>query len=590
MTLLELLTSGRIDDFNAKRGQRVTLDFFAADFAGLALAGADLSGANLEKADLSGADLTGAVLAKANLCGADLTGARLDRCVAIRAKLREAYLGGATAEGAEFSGADFCEADLTGFSAPKARFAGARFKDSVLTNGVFTEGEFSEARFANADLRGADFTGAQLATAELPRVNAAGARFVRANLTGARLAGAVMSGAYLAGADLTGADLTGADLMGAELTGANLDRADLSDVQVEPETLRAAKLPAAIVEPVGEGVGPTTTEDYHFEDPSVAVHGEAVAVFWENADSEETFTLRAVLSSPSSPFCGASHTLAIPVDQVLARGLLAAPSGFWCVVFVDRPAGVDLLAIPLDARVGFGTPCTVRLGYTPVVKPVLVPDEDGFLIYGIGRQGALSVHRFDGTTLVELMRAPAGTYRGFCGRLDPILLGKGGTVAAVRRDGIGRLMSAPAGYPGRLTASAYRGDSEQVALAWAGKGEKGLRFQVLGTETECVRIDPKAEVGAVDLRAVGDRWLLVYTRESAGEDEVTLPMAVWLPGGKPFPLLSGDERIDIEDVRLIPGSVARVAMLTLGEDLLVAEIGSDDARVLARFGEARAGR
>ena len=71
-SLLELLTAGQIDEFNARRGQRVTLDFFAADLAGLALAGIDLSGANLEKADLSGADLTGAVLAKANLSGADL--------------------------------------------------------------------------------------------------------------------------------------------------------------------------------------------------------------------------------------------------------------------------------------------------------------------------------------------------------------------------------------------------------------------------------------------------------------------------------------------------------------------------------------
>jgi hypothetical protein len=216
---------------------------------------------------------------------------------------------------------------------------------------------------------------------------------------------------------------------------------------------------------------------------------------------------------------------------------------------------------------------------------VLVPDGEGFLIYGIGRQGALSVHRFDGTVLHELMRAPAGTYRGFCGRLDPILLGKGGTVAAVRKDGIGRLMSAPTGYPGRLTSAAYRAEGEQIALAWAGKGEKGLRFQALGVDTEATRLDIKSDIGAMDLRSVGDRWLLVYTREATDDTDITHPMAVWMPGGKPFPLLDGPDRIDIEDVRLVPGDKPRVAMLTLGEDLVVVEVGAESATVVARFGD-----
>jgi uncharacterized protein YjbI with pentapeptide repeats len=586
LTLLELLTSGQIDGFNARRGARVTLDFFAADLSGLALAGADLSGANLEKADLSGADLSGAVLAKANLSGADLTGATLDRCVAIRARLREAYLGGAKAAEAEFSGADFSEADLTGLHAPRGRFAGARFKDAVLANAVLTGADFNEARFPNADLRGADFTEANLASAELLRANATGARFVKASLAAARLAGAVLKSCHLAGADLTGADLSGVDLTGADLTGANLDRADLFDVQADPETLRAAKLPAGFADTATSSADTGGTTDLHFEDPSVAVVGDTVAVFWENADAEDTFTLRAAISSPARPFHRASHALAIPVDQVLSRGVVPSATGFTCVVFVDRPAGVELQAMAFNQTTGFEAPRAVRLGYTPVVKPVLVPDEDGFLIYGIGRQGALSVHRFDGTALTELMRAPAGTYRGFCGRLDPILLGKGGTVAAVRRDGIGKLMSAPTGYPGRLTAAAYRAEGELIALAWAGRGEKGLRFQVLGADTECTRLDAQAEVGALDLRAVGDRWLLVYTREAADEDELTLPMGVWLPGGKPFPLLGALDRVDVEDIRLVAGATPRVAMITLGEDLLVAQVGADDARLVARFGEA----
>ncbi len=585
MTLFELLTAGRIDEFNARRGQRVTLDFFAADFAGLKLEGADLSGANLEKADLSGADLTGAILAKANLSGADLTGATLDRCVAIRARLREAYLGNARAPGGEFSGADFSEADLSGFTSEGGRFAGARFKDAVLANAVLTGGDFTEARFANADLRGADFTGAKLATAELARVNAQGARFVKADLSGARLGGAVLKNAHLAEANLTGADLSAADLTGADLSRANLDRADLFDVQADTETLRAAKLPAGVAETPTVAATSDDGVELHFEDPSVALSGNACAALWDNADADDVFTLRCIVSTSPRNKRSGSHALVIPVDQVLARGLLPAPDGFHCALFLDRPAGVELMVLAVDRTGSFGAPRSVRLGYTPVVKPVLVPDEDGFLIYGIGRQGALSVHRFDGTTLHELMRAPAGTYRGFCGRLDPVLLGKGGTVAAVRRDGIGKLMSAPTSYPGRLTSAAYRAEGEQVALAWVGKAEKGVRFQVLGVDAEATRVDLPSEIGALDLRAFDDRWLLVYTRESATEKDVTLPMGVWLPGGKPFALLEGDDRVDIEDIRILPGKAPQVAMVTLGEDLVVVEVGASGATVRARFGD-----
>lgn len=584
MTLLELLTAGRVDEFNARRGQRVTLDFFAADLAGLSLAGVDLSGANLEKADLSGSDLTGAVLAKANLSGADLTGATLDDCIAVKARFREAYLGDAKASGAELSGADFSEADLSGFSAPNGRFGGARFKDAVLANAVLTGGDFREARFANADLRGADLSGASLASAELARANATGARFVKADLAGGRLGGAVLKHAHLAGANLTGADLSAADLTGADLTGANLDRADLFDVVADPDTLRAARLPAGVADTPTLAVGGDEGIELHFEDPAVAASGDATAVLWDNADDEDVFTLRCLVARSPRPVTGGSHALAIPVDQVLARGLLPAADGFWCVLFLDRPAGVEMMVLAVGTSGAFGPPKSVRLGYTPVVKPVLVPEEDGFLIYGIGRQGALSVHRWDGTTLHELMRAPAGTYRGFCGRLDPVLLGKGGTVAAVRRDGIGKLLSAPTSYPGRLTAAAWRADTEQIALAWVGKAEKGIRFQVLGVDAEPARVDVASDIGAVDLRAVDDRWLLVYTREAPTENDVTLPMAVWLPGGKPFALLSGDDAVDIEDVRILPGSEARVAMVTLGEDLVVVDVGEGTAKVRARFG------
>jgi hypothetical protein len=80
-------------------------------------------------------------------------------------------------------------------------------------------------------------------------------------------------------------------------------------------------------------------------------------------------------------------------------------------------------------------------------------------------------------------------------------------------------------------------------------------------------------------------WLLVYTRESATEADVTTPMAVWLPGGTPFALLDGPDRVDIEDIRILPGPAAQVGLVTLGEDLVVVDVGESSAKVRARFGE-----
>lgn len=574
MTLLELLRAGQVDEFNARRGQRVTLDLFAADLAGLALPGVDLSNANLEKADLSGADLSGANLARANLSGADLTGADLRGAVAIRARLREAYLGDAKLQDAELAGADLSEADLSGVDATKARFNGARLKEAVLTNAILVGADLTEARLSNADLRNANLSEAKLAQAELARANGTGARLVKADLTGARLAGAVLKGAHLAGADFTGADLSGADLTGADLTGANFERADLFEVVADPEALRAARLPA------GFGVAATEAAarvPLHFDDPSVAVGGGFLAVVWENPEEEDTLRVRAVRHRLDSPFSGDSHAFSVPADQILSRAVVPATGGrFWCVLFVDRPAGVEMLVHLLDES-GVGAVKAVRLGYTPVVKPVLVPEEDAFLVYGIGRQGALSVHRYDEAAgLTELMRAPANTYRGFCGRLDPVLLGKGGTVAAVRRDGIGKLMTAPTGYPGRLTAAA-RGADDRIALAWSNKGERGWRFLELG-DADSTRVDAAAEVGVLDLVSAGEKWLALWTRES----ERVAPMACWLPGGKPFPLFAGD----VEDARFVVTQEggAWTAFVLPDESLAVVEIAADTARVVARIG------
>ncbi|MFZ5481310.1 MAG: pentapeptide repeat-containing protein [Myxococcota bacterium] len=577
MTLLEFLQAGRVDEFNAKRGQRVQLDLFAADLAGLSLAGVDLSNANLEKADLSGCDLTDANLSRANLCGADLTGAKLEHCVLIRARLREAYLGQAVLARAELAGADLSEADLSDADLTDARLASARLREAVLANATLKGADLAEARLSEADLRGADLTGASLPQADLSRANATGARFEKADMRGARCAGLVAKSARFTSADLTGADLTGADLTGADMTDANLERADLFEVIADPGTLAAAKLPAGFGEEVSAG---DEGVEIHFDDPSVAVGDGAVGVLWENDEGDEQIRLRAATCRFGGRFAGATQALPIPIDLLQARAIVPLRERFACVVFVDRPAGLEMVVTDLDKDGNPGATRSVRLGYVPVVRPVVAPDDDALLVYGIGRHGALTVHRLEAEGLVELMRAPAHTYRGFCGRLDPVLLGKGGTVAAVRRDGIGRLQTAPPGYPGRLTAAACRPDAELVAAAWVVRGEKGLRFQVLGADAEATRIDAAIDIGAIDLAAVDDRWLLVWTREA----ERATAMAAWLPGGKPFPLHADD----VQDLRLCTrsGGPPAVAMVTLEEELIVAEIAADTANVLARFESA----
>lgn len=587
LTLLELLTAGRVDEFNARRGARATIDLFAADLANARLAGADLSGANMEKADLTDADLTGAILAKTNLSGADLTGATLDRCVAIKARFKEAYLGGAHFTEAELAGADFAEADLTGAVMIRARMTGARFKDAVMTQCDLEGADISEARFGDADMREADLTGVIGKEADLQRANLNGAVLEGALLDGARLAGAVLRNCHMARARLVGADLTGADLTGADLEDCVLDGADLTDAVIEPEALGRARVTLSVPAPAVPLVGAL-----HFDDPSLAVSAVGFAALWENSEQNEALVLRIAVVPHGGKHDGTAPVLPIPTDHVLARAILPSINGFRAAVFVDRPGGVDLTVHEISAAGVIGAARSARLGYAPVVKPVFVPEDDGFLIFGIGRQGALSVHRWDDNGLTELMRAPAGTYRGFCGRLDPVLLGKGGTIAAVARDGIGKLQSAPAGYPGRLTSAAIRtvDDRGVVALAWVGKEGKGLRFAELRTDVEPKPIDVKADVGALELVAVGEKWLLVYTREAMTDRECTLPWAVWIAAdgtaGKPFALLTGGDVEDVEDVRFVTGEgPPRVGVVTLSETLLVVEVGETSGRVTGRFGQ-----
>jgi uncharacterized protein YjbI with pentapeptide repeats len=583
--LLELLASGRVEEFNARRSARSTVDLFAADLAGASLGGADLSNANLEKADLTEADLAGVSLARATLDGADLGAAVLVRAIAIKARFRECYLAGATLDDAQLAGADFSGADLAGASLQRVSANGARFNGAQAARADFEGADLAEAKFQDADLRDVDMAGVVLREAKLERATLDGAMLEEADLTGAKLAGAALRNAHLARARLDGADLSGADLAGADLDGASFDGADLSEAVVDPDALGRARITLHV--PAGDDAAPG---GLHFDEPSLASQGDAVAALWENAEEEDQLVLRLAIASGGS-LDGKPLALPLPAEQILARAVLPSAGGFRVAALVERPGGVDVTVV--EASGGkLGAPRSTKLGYLPAVKPVFQADGDGFMVFGIGRNAGLTVHRWEDGKLAELLCAPAGTYRGFCGRNDPVLLGKGGTVAAVRADGISRLRVAPSGYPGRLVAAATRADADgedEMALAWVGKEQRGVRVLRLGVDDEPLVIAPEAEVGALELCWDRDHWCLAFTAEGQRERDHTLPYACTIPAerggpGKPVALLTGDDEDDVEDIRAVIGDGAlRLGLVTLAETLVVVEVGGKRPRVIARL-------
>ena len=580
MTLLDLLLAQNVAEFNSRRGQRVTLDLFAADLANLRLPGVDLSGANLEKADFSSADLSGANLSKATLVGADFTGARLLKVIAIKARLREAYLGGAALSDAELSGADLSEADLSAANLSGARLGGARLREVSARHASFASAHLAEAKLNSADLRDAEFVGAVLTEADLSHATLDAATLEDADLSGARLAGASLKGARLFGAKLSGADLSTADLTGAlvdadtDLSGADLTDAVMDEQLAERLRGRPQNLPA-----------PAGKVELLIDEPWVAQGGKHVGVLWFNAEDEEDEVVRVAVRRVGGEASGPTSELPVAAAQVVGRALVPAPGGFRAVLMVEKPGGTDVTVFDVSIEGEVGPGRSARLGYSPTTLPVVLPDGDGFLFFGIGR-GALSVHRWSPEGLAERLRAPASTYKGFCDRLSPVMLSKGGTVTAVDADGIGRLVTAPVGFPGRLQcASALREDL--IALAWVTKDDKGLRVQRLGVDSEPLRLDPTLPIGSVDLRAADGGWWLAWMREAVADRNVPVPMALFVPEsgapGKPFALLSGEDVEDLEDLRFVVGDgPPRLAAVTLEETLVVIEIGRSGGKIVAR--------
>jgi len=600
MSLLELLQEGRVEDFNAQRGRYATPDLFAADLANLDLTGVDLSGANLEKSDLSGTNLTDAILARANLSGADLTAANLTRVVAVRSRWREAYLGEAVLDGAELTGSDFAQAELNEATGENVRLGNARLKGADLSQVYLAGVELGGANLKGATLSGATMTNANLAEARLSGavldgadlsgsdmrdVRASGISAQRANFTSAILINADLTSANFTMAVLNEAKLERADLTGAVIEGASFQTADIYQTRLDDVNLESADFEGAISErseggevPAGDG-----TETAVFMDVDTVVSSESMAVLWENEDSDEGMRLRVAVSARAGNWDGRCPRVDVPTELVLARAIVPAKDGLYATAVVRRPSGDVLMVTEISATGDMGATRTLPL-YPLAVQPVVVPDGDGFLVYGLARTGpTLLVHRYDGEELVLLSKQRQTTARGFIGRREPVLLCKGNVILPIDRDGAGQPMGCPDGFPGRNPAACRVG--EDVILAWAPNGKGGVHYATISTRGpgDVRRLDVKHGTSSLDVVRVDDQALLVFAREEGEEFSTTSLFGAWIPGGRSFLLLAGGDE-DVDEARACASNEgAFVSAVTLGGGVHILEVGENSATVIGEF-------
>lgn len=598
MELFELLEAEDVDTFNLHRGERARLDFFAADLPGRALSSVDLSNANLDKSDLTGTDLSDANLVRASFTGVDGTGLKLCRAIAIKARFKEAFLDEADLSGADLSRADLTEANLARSSGEGVRLPGARLREvqaeeAVWVGADLTEANLHKARLLGADLRRANFDEAQAAEAVLDRANlegisGTGAKFPAASmrdavLVGARLVGANLSGANLSGADLSNADLTRANLTGSILTGARLrgailvdaclDGVDLSGLDVsgvdfsgvDPGSLALTEAQRATVSAIG--VAADTSGALHFDGIDAARNGDHTALLWDNADTEDSGTIRYAVLGGIRPIHG---VLPVPADTVLARGVVALGDGFGIVVLRERTGGPVSVVHLLGKDGTIGRSITTPLGYDPAVRPVLRASGEGLVVWSIARRGPmLVVHRLTDAGLEPVQSQKQATAQHFLGRHDPVLACKGGVVLPLDEAGARKPLRTPEGFPGQQGLAVPVGE-DRVCAVWVDKrvgsragGVRAAWLAARGTP-EVEELSRLSGVTAMDALVLGDRVLVAWV--DAGEDGLGAAAVhrVLLPGGDVETLPTGLR--DVHELTIAPGPGGpRIVVSTLDE-------------------------
>ncbi|MEC7240801.1 MAG: pentapeptide repeat-containing protein [Myxococcota bacterium] len=597
MNLLELLEAGNVEEFNAKRGVRRPPDLFAADLSNKNLRDADLSGANLEKADLSGSDLTGALLERCNLSGADLTGAILTGVRGIKVRCKEAWFEDVALDGADFTGGDFREAVLNGAKGAGAILSGVRLSGAEVKDADLSGADLTEARLANAD-----FSGTRLNNALLARATMGGTEFTQATLVDADLSGARATGVKLNHTDLSGAVLREADLTEADLGGARMPRADLTRADLARASLQGADLNEAIfvharldeVELTEEQKAVIVTDSDEVEDSAGelvfhdlqidAVEG-TVGITWENETAAGGLSLLGAVFGPSGHVEEGPVRLPVPLEMVLAHGMAATSEGYVALCFMERPSGMTLMVSEISPMGDLGGTRTLDFDYRPAVTPVIVSDGDGVLIYGLSRRGpTLFVHRYTSAGLERLWGEACPTARGFVGVNPPLLVTKGGTLLPVGKEGLGKAVSCPEGFPGRHASCCI--DEEGIHVAWLKSGVQGFFFATLvpGERAEVDHLLKQREIAQLEMINTEEGPLALFTSEQGGEMSPVACYGVELPAGvRPFPILE-DADVDVE--RVLPfksDGVLRVACQTMDDAVVVMDVASGKSKRWGQF-------
>jgi uncharacterized protein YjbI with pentapeptide repeats len=591
VNLLELLEAGKVEEFNASRGVRRPPDLFAADLSNKNLRGANLSNANLEKADLSGSDLTGAILEKCNLSGADLTGAKLVGVQGIKIRCKETWFEDVSFEDSDFTGGDFREAVLNGAHAAGTIFNAVRFSGAEITNADLRGADLTEARLANADFSGTkldsavflnakmaetEFTRASLKSADLTGVRGNGAKLNHVDLSGAVLREADLTEADFGGSNLTGADLTRADLGGASLEGANLNQAIFVHASLESVEFSEEQRSVIITESAGEDT--SVAEEIVFTDLRADSVEGTVGLTWENETEAGQLSLRAAVFGTNGKVEAGSVKLPVPMEMVLAHGMAATTEGYVALCFLERPSGMTLMVSEVSPFGDLGGTRSLEFDYRPAVSPVIVSDGDGVLIYGLSRRGpTLFVHRYSASGLERLWGEPCPTARGFVGENPPLLVTKGGTLVPVGKDGLGKPVNCPDGFPGRHAACKLT--ESGVFVAWIRSGGLGFFCAELepGVRPEVDHLAPKSEISQLELLSIDGEVTAFYTTEQGGKMSAVACYGMQLPFGKPFPVLVRDDE-DVERVLPIQSQDGvRVVCQTIDDKVVVVKLKGEKA-------------
>jgi uncharacterized protein YjbI with pentapeptide repeats len=603
MSLLELLTSNKITEFNEQRPVRGRVELFAADLANARLSGVNLSGADLSKADLSSAVLEGANLMSTNLEGID--GEEIDFTGAMghRAKCKDAWLVGAVLDQADFSnarftdanvskskgksirfegaklnridasdaqwldcdlreaklhGADFSKADLSRAQLDETRGAEATFDATIFDNSVGRDCRFPESSFLGASMKGVRWEAVNLTKADLTNANLSNSDLSGSNLTDAVLVGVNLTGVNLSDAVLTGADFTDAILTGVDMTGTDPQELNLTTAQI-------ASLSAS-------GAGTAVDSPRRIASVRVALNAEASCALWRNASDTGVETIRWEVTSPKRTVEG---VLPVSAQGLNGHFVTATQDEFQITLLIDRPGGLTLCSYGISMAGELRTCPPQKLSYRPQEGALLLNTGTDTTLWGLDSRGSgAHAHRLGLDEMKHVAAIRTNTAEKFCSRWQPILLCKGGVVVHLQVGVKSRPMRTVQGFEGPLACAAEL--DGKVLLIWLsppkGKDEPGgLRATWVGGRhaTDTIPLSMGLSATTVDVMRVGERVKVVWATSEYNCDDTKVTVMTLPEATRSEFSLSG---VDVDEVQWVANSeTPGLLITTLEGDVLVCE-------------------